>query len=156
ALAALLSAAVTASASGRQVVPVPVWSDFDGAHWGVLALGETTRAAFERDYSSRPADLPGVLKATTSHRTDTEVFAAFDAPGPGGRLVPSACFYEGRRGRPTPEEFESRTGGSARGGYPPTRRADWRLRVAAERGLAALIEREGQGERVIALLFSRP
>src|SRR5207249_11507159 len=87
ALAAFLSVTGAASAAGRPIVPVPLWSDFDGVHWGDVALGETTRAAFEHDHSSRATDLPGVLKANTPHRTDTAVYVAFDAPGPDGRLV---------------------------------------------------------------------
>src|SRR5687767_3563659 len=107
-----------AEAAKRKVVPVPAWTEFEGGRWGELVLGETTRAAFERDYSCSETNLPGVLEGNTSNRTNTELFLVFDGPGPEARLHGMACFFDGDRGAPAPLEFEGRFGAQAVGGYP--------------------------------------
>jgi hypothetical protein len=154
-LLVLLAASIPTNAAKRNIVPVPAWSEIDGTHWGELVIGQTTRVTFERDYSSSETSLPGVLEGNTSNRTSTELFLAFDGPGPDARLAWILCFYDSDRGAPTPLEFEGRFGSALSGGYPPRRRADWRLRVAAERGVAAVMERGERRERVAALLVSR-
>jgi hypothetical protein len=148
--------AAPVAAAKRKVVPVPAWSELDGSAWGDLQLGQVTRAEFEREYSCSATNLPGVLEGTTSHRTNTQLYLVFDGPGPQARLAWVACFYDGDRGAPTPVEFEGRFGDSLVGGYLTRRRADWRLRVAAEHGVAAVVERGEQRERVAALIVGDP
>jgi hypothetical protein len=151
-----LNLATASGAPKREVVPVPTWNALDGTQWGPLALERTTRAEFERDYSSAATALPSVMKGNTSGRTNTELFVAFDGPGPDARLAWVVCFYGGDRGAPAALEFEGRYGPQMEGGYPPVRHAEWRLRVATEQGVAAVIERGPEKERVAALIAGTP
>jgi hypothetical protein len=153
-LLGLLCVAAPEATAKRKIVPVPAWNEYDGVRWGDLVPGETTLGAFDRDYSNEETKAAGVLNGNTSGRTKTELFLAFDGAGPEARLTWIAIFYHGRRGAPTPPEFQSRYGGQE--GHLPTRHADWRLQVAPERGAAAVIERGEKGERVAALIFARP
>jgi hypothetical protein len=140
----------------RQVVAVPRWSDFDGTRWGDLTLDGTTRSAFEHQYSSRRAGRDDVLEATTLHRTDTQLFLVFNGPGPEARLAWIVCFYNRGADAPRPAAFEGRYDAREVEGYPSTRRAGWQLLASTERGVTAVVEREGDGERVAGLILGGP
>src|SRR5262249_57806060 len=106
--------------AGRQVVAVPLWSDFDGTRWGDLTLDSTTRSAFEREYSSRSAGRDDVLEANTPRRTETQLFLVFNGPGPDARLAWIVCFYNRGAQAPRPAAFEGRMQRRQARDVPPT------------------------------------
>jgi hypothetical protein len=146
----------------RKIVPVPLWSTFDGARWGDLVLGQTTRELFVREYSSTETTVAGVMEANTPNKTNTQAFVLFDGPGSAAKLAAVVLFYDGDRGsmgrppRPALVAWEDRYGQGAIGGYPPDRPDAWRLRIAVDRGAAALIQRDDDRERIAALIFAQP
>jgi hypothetical protein len=129
-----------AEAEERKPVSFPTWTEFDGRQWGDLVLGETTRAEFEAKYASSRTERGEVLQATTPKRARTQVFLVFDGPGQEARLTWIVCFYEDPRRAPEPAELAGRALWREYEGYALTRRAGWRLFVAAERGLAVVAE----------------
>jgi hypothetical protein len=142
--------------AGRQMVAVPLWSEFDGTRWGDLTLDGTTRSAFEREYSSRSAGRDDVLEANTSRKTKTQLFLVFNGPGPEARLAWIVCYYDRGAEAPRPAAFEGRYEAREVEGFPSTRHAGWRLLASNERGVTALVERERDGERVAGLVFGGP
>jgi hypothetical protein len=158
----LLLAPALAGAAGRQEVPVPAWSDFDGSRWGDLTLDRTTRSDFEREYSHRRASRSDVLEANTPGRTKTQLFLVFNGPGPEAQLAWMVCFYNSGAGAPGPAAFEGRYGAREIEGYPSARRAGWRLLASPDQGVTAVVEREPGthrrwvGERVAGLIMGRP
>jgi hypothetical protein len=152
----LLLVRAPAGASERKVVPVPLWSDFDGTRWGDLTLDQTTRAMFEQEYSSRSAGRSGALEARTSSRMKTDLYVVFNGRGPDATLAWIVCYYNGGATAPTPVAFEGRYAAREIEGYPSTRRAGWRLLASQEQGVTAVVEGDQDGERVVALVMGRP
>jgi hypothetical protein len=152
----LLLAAFPAAAAKPRIVSVPDWRRFDGVRWGELVLDETTRAAFEQRYAFRRTDRDGVLQATTSNRSKTQLFLVFDGPGEDARLAWIVCFYDGGSGAPRRGELAGRYEAREITGYPTIQRAGWRLFAATAQGVAAVDERDAQGSRVAALIMGRP
>jgi hypothetical protein len=152
----LFLAPALAVAARREEVPVPLWSDFDGSRWGALTLDGTTRSEFESNYSYHRAGRNDALEAKTPGRTKTQLFLVFNGPGPEAQLAWIVCFYNSDAGAPGAAAFEGRYGAREIEGYPSTRRAGWRLLASAEKGAAAVVERERDGERVVGLIMGRP
>ena len=119
-------------------------------------LEETTRAAFEQQYSSRRTDHENVLQATTSNHGKTELCLIFDGPGQDARLAWILCFYDGDRGAPGPAELLLGHDAWEIMGYPAFQRAGWRLFTDAGGGVGAVGERDGDHPRVAALIMGRP
>jgi hypothetical protein len=92
----------------------------------------------------------------TSNRSQTELFLIFDGPGQDARLAWILCFYDSGRGAPRPADFLMRHDVGGIPGYPALQRAGWRLFTDGGGGVGAVVERDGDHPRVVALIMGRP
>jgi hypothetical protein len=160
ALAMTAALLLTAAQSKRDVVPVPEWTQFDGARWGALTLGETTLGAFTERFSSRATDTPGLLLGNTSRRAHARVYLVFAGAGPEARLEWVTLLREADR-QLAPEALIQQFGSDYVERFQETRALDWWLWVYPRRGLAVVVERgpsgarQSTGARVAGFLFGR-
>jgi hypothetical protein len=150
----------TAARAKRDVVPVPEWTQFDGAHWGSLTLGETTQGVFTERFSSRATDTPGLLLGNTSRRARARVLAVFAGANPEARLEWVTLLRE--EDKPlAPEALIQHFGSEYTERFPHPRALDWRLWIFPRRGVAAVVERGAKGndrsaDQVAGFIFARP
>jgi hypothetical protein len=110
--------------------------------------------------SSRHARPPGPPSASYplggGQWRDTDLFLIFDGPGQDARLAWILCFYDGDRGAPRLADFLLRHDALEILGYPALQRAGWRLFTDGGGGVGAVVERDGDHPRMVALIMGRP